>query len=181
MFIPVSLSLARTHALSGVVMPIQQLASDVNDAEEAELRRLEGGAPPPAAASTLQPPPPAKRPRTAPPQAAADELLFSEAALRGKEAGAPLGRVELRRLASGAAVVRWKPDKGGVATEIDAAAIKEIQNSKREKKMAMIRVNMKGGPPPPPGHIFNFLVGGSGAFDSNFEVAMRLESCQPYP
>ena len=38
--------------------------------------------------------------------------------------------------------------------------------------MAMIRVNIKGGPPPPPGHIFNFLVGGSGAFDANFEVAM---------
>ena len=42
--------------------------------------------------------------------------------------------------------------------------------------MAMIRVNIKGGPPPPPGHIFNFLVGGSGAFDANFEVGMmRLQ------
>ena len=120
-------------------MPIQQLASDVNDAEEAELRRLEGGAPPPAPASTHQPPPPpAKRPRTAPPQAAAGELLFSEAALRGKEAGAPLGRLELRRLSSGAAVVRWRPDKGGAETEIDAAAIKEIQNSKREKKASRV-------------------------------------------
>ena len=129
----------REHAhRTGVVMPIQQLASDVNDAEEAELRRLEGGAPPPAPASTHQPPPPAKRPRTAPPQAAADELLFSEAALRGKEAGAPLGRLELRRLSSGAAVVRWRPDKGGAETEIDAAAIKEIQNSKREKKASRV-------------------------------------------
>ena len=158
-------------------MPLQQLASDVNDAEEAELRRLEGGAPPPppAAASALQPPPPAKRPRTAPlPAAAADELLFSEAALRGKEAGAPPGRLELGRRSSGGALVRWRPDKGGASTEIDVAAIKEIQNSKREKRMAMIRVTMKGGPPPPPGHIFNFLVGGGGAFDANFEVAPSL-------
>ena len=46
---------------------VNQLASDVNDAEEAELRRMEGGAPPPA--------PPGKRPRTAPPQATADELF----------------------------------------------------------------------------------------------------------
>jgi hypothetical protein len=156
-------------------MPLQQLASDVNDAEEAELRRLEGGAPPPppAAASPLQPPPPAKRPRTAPPPAAAaDELLFSDAALRGKEAGAPPGRLELRRLSSGGALVRWRPDKGGASTEIDVAAIKEIQNSKREKRKAMIRVTMKGGPPPSPGHIFNFLVGGGGAFDSHFEVAL---------
>ena len=173
---------ARAHGgcAAGVVMPIQQLASDVNDAEEAELRRLEGGAPPPAAAPTLQPPPPAKRPRTAPAQAAADELLFSEAALRGKEAGAPLGRLELRRLSSGAAVVRWRPDKGGVATEVDTVAIKEIQNSKREKKMAMIRLTVWGGPPPPPCYIFNFLVGGSGAFDANFEAMMRFkDTLQP--
>ena len=55
---------------------VNQLASDINDAEEAELRRMEGGAPPPASASTHQPLPPAKRPRTAPPQATADELFI---------------------------------------------------------------------------------------------------------
>ena len=76
---------------------------------------------------------------------AADELLFSEAALRGKEAGAPPGRLELRRRSSGGAVVRWRPDKGGASTEIDVAAIKEIQNSKHENRMAMIKVTMKGG------------------------------------
>ena len=42
-------------------MPLGQLASDVNDAEHAELRRLERG----------DPSPPAKRPCTAPPQATA--------------------------------------------------------------------------------------------------------------
>ena len=36
-------------------MPLQQLASDVNDAEEAELRRLEGGAPPPPPAARFLP------------------------------------------------------------------------------------------------------------------------------
>ena len=76
---------------------------------------------------------------------AADELLFSEAALCGKEAGAPPGRLELRRRSSGGAVVRWRPDKGGASTEIDVAAIKEIQNWKRENRMAMIKVTMKGG------------------------------------
>ena len=101
-------------------------------------------------------------------------MLFSEAALRGKEAGAPLGRLELRRLSSGGALVRWTPGEGGASTEIDVAAIKGIQNSKREKRMAMIRVTMKGGPPPPPGHIFNFLVGGGGAFDASFEVRARV-------
>ena len=60
---------------------------------------------------------------------AADELLFSEAALRGKEGGAPPGRLELRRRSSGGALVRWRPDKGGASSEIDVAAIKEIQNS----------------------------------------------------
>ena len=155
---------------------IRQLASDVDLDEEAELRRLEGGAPPPAPASTLQPPPPAKRPRTVPPQPTVDELLFSEAALRGKEANAPLGRLELRRLSSGAAAVRWRPDKGGGATEIDVAAIKEIQNSKREKKMAMIRVSMKVAGAPP--HIFNFLVQRD-AFDADFEAAMRLQTPPP--
>ena len=89
-----------TEAAAGVVM-VNQLASDVNDAEEAELRRLESGAPPPAPASTLQPPPRAKRLRTAPtivemdinsdsdsdaPQATADELLFS-----GEPVGMPAG------------------------------------------------------------------------------------------
>ena len=34
---------------------------------------------------------------------------------------------------------------------------------------------MKGGPPPPPGHIFNFLVGGDGAFDSSFEAVLRFK------
>ena len=116
--------------------------------------------------SPLQPPSP---------QATADELLFSEAALRGKEAGAPPGRLELRRRSSGGALVRWRPDQGGASTEIEVAAIKEIQNSKREKRMAMIRVTMKGGPPPPPGHIFNFLVEGDGAFDASFEAVLRFK------
>ena len=31
---------------------------------------------------------------------------------------------------------------------------------------------MKGGPP---GHIFNFLVGGDGAFDASFEAVLRFK------
>ena len=57
----------------GVIM-VNQLASDINDAEEAELRRMEGGAP--GSASSHQPPPPTKRPRTAPQQATTDELFI---------------------------------------------------------------------------------------------------------
>ena len=53
---------------------VNQLASDINDAEEAELRRMEGGAP--GSASSHQPPPPTKRPRTAPQQATTDELFI---------------------------------------------------------------------------------------------------------
>ena len=171
----------RAHAHAAALRPrihmIRQLASDVNLDEEAELRRLESGAPPPASAPTHQPPPPAKRPRTAPPQPAVNELLFSESALRGKEAGAPLGQLELRRLSSGVAEVRWRPDKSGSATEIEVGAIKELQNSKREKKMAMIRISMKGIGAPP--HIFNFLVSRD-ALDANFEAMMRFkDTLQP--
>ena len=107
---------------------------------------------------------------------AADPPLFSEVALGGNHDKAPRGQLEVRRLCSGGAVIEWRPFGDGTPIKIDVAEMKGIMSMKKDLKKPIIKVVMKGGAPPPPGHTppghcFKFPLDGC-AFDATYEVAL---------